>query len=196
MMNLDLVIAQITNTLKALRDRFGDEYIIKKDVYISRISQYAQYLDFVSVMNYGNDASFLESQYELYRSEGLNYDQVSIGIRPGKPCLGPSFTSINTSQSAAKYIPKNTTGETKWGIMIYTYSADIEQFTGNDNCEQGGPYPAPNDHAWQKAVVEAFHEITTTTTSMPKSTDKTDDKLPPCFIIASVSILFVVTYLL
>jgi hypothetical protein len=53
-------------------------------------------------------------------------------------------------QSPAKTIPPIL------GMMLFTFSQDIQQFTFGPQNDPGHMYPNPADHQWQQAIVEGM----------------------------------------
>lgn len=81
-------------------------------------------LDYGSTMEYGNSYDDLIDTYLQYKDQGLKDDQLMIGVQAGPKQCG--FTSLNTTKQVVKWQPEN---RTKKGIMLFSFSQDIQEFT-------------------------------------------------------------------
>lgn len=114
------------------------------------IAEIASSLDYGGVMDYGDDAAYLEQTFGQYVSAGLAPAQLMIGVNAGPGGGAAAWTSIPTAAALAPWQP---TGGTKMGMMLWTFSQDIQQFTGNPQNQPDLTFPNGNDHSWQQAMI-------------------------------------------
>ncbi len=106
-------------------------------------------LSFGSTMGYGYDAGTMESVVASYVPLEMSLDRLCIGVQPG-PASGTWMTSLDTTSTVAAYVQQNGL----LGMMMWSFSQDIGEFTNDP--QYGTPYPSPNDHLWQKTIIEAW----------------------------------------
>lgn len=109
----------------------------------------AALLSFGSTMGYGYDAGRMETAAASYVQLGMTNGQLCIGVQPGPASLD-WMTSLDTTSAVAGYVQKNGL----LGMMMWSFSQDIGEFTSDP--QYGTPYPSPDDHLWQKTIVEAW----------------------------------------
>ncbi|MGH7485767.1 MAG: glycoside hydrolase family 18 protein [bacterium] len=115
-----------------------------------KFSQYPDLIDLMtlcSTMVYGDSYDNIISNVQWFNEAGIPMDKLCAGVQAGPAgtsCDNGAFTSIATSKQVAQWAKTNCAG-----VMLFTFSQDIVSFTG---CPQHGPYPDPNDHAWQIAI--------------------------------------------
>jgi hypothetical protein len=116
----------------------------------------SQMLDLGSTMTYGTDAAGLEACVEAYTSiligdqnVGLAPSQLCIGVQAG---VGSWMTTLADSEAAAAWVAQQGYG----GMMLYTFSQDIQQWTHQPQNSPGYMFPNPNDHEWQRGIIEAM----------------------------------------
>jgi hypothetical protein len=141
------------DTVCAIREANPD-IIISNAIYdpfdYSKYSGYPKLIDQISyccTMVYGDDYDSIISNVQWFHQAGIPMNQLCAGVQAGPArtkCDNGSFTSIPTTQQVAQWAKANALG-----VMLFTYSQDIVAFTG---CPQHGPWPDPNDHAWQAAI--------------------------------------------
>lgn len=119
---------------------FSDSYFI---------SQIAPLLTYGAIMTYGNSAAGLESEFNDYVEQGMTPDNLMIGVNAGPRAQGGSFTSIVTSAELAAWQPE---GAAKMGMMVWSFSQDIQQFTGFPQNQSELMFPNPEDHTWQRVM--------------------------------------------
>lgn len=143
-------------TVQAMRAAFGTEYIIKKALWEDGdvVPLIAGYLDLGSTMAYWNDLGQLTSDYEQYLGMGLKPSQVALGVQAGPSDQNFQFTSLEVTRQAAAWQPA---GATKLGMMLYSFSQDIQYFT--EEPQRSIPYPSPNDHQWQKTIIDTMWSL-------------------------------------
>lgn len=113
------------------------------------ISQIASCLSYGAIMTYGDSASGLEAQFGDYVTEGFSPGKLMIGVNAGPVAQGGSFTSVGTAEALAGWQPD---GGTKMGMMVWSFSQDIQQFTANPQNQPDLMFPNAEDHEWQRAM--------------------------------------------
>ncbi|MBO9712025.1 hypothetical protein [Sphingomonas sp.] len=109
------------------------------------------YVSFVNTMVYGDDFCGLVSGYQSCLDAGFAPGQVTIGVNAGPVAQGGGgFTSVATTEAATAWQPD---GATKLGMMLWTFSQDIQQFTANPQNQPDKLYPNADDHSWQAAII-------------------------------------------
>jgi hypothetical protein len=125
-----------------------------------------QLLDFGSSMAYGEDfAGQIEfiAQYENIKIDGknvgLNWNQLVIGVQAGPPEQS-WMTGINEVYQLAQWcvapISATKTTPPTLGMMLFTFSQDIQQFTYSPQNSLSKMYPNSDDHQWQRTIVAGF----------------------------------------
>lgn len=146
---------QLVAVMKAMDNVFLPDTIISKALFnesANLIKSIKDYLTYGGIMYYGNDASYLEGRANWYQQAGLAWDQILIGVNAG-PISQPqgNFTSIATTQALTAWQPQ---GGTKRGMMLWSFSQDIQQFTADPQYD--APYMSSNDHAWLQAIAQTM----------------------------------------
>jgi len=108
-------------------------------------------------MDYGDYAPGLESIFNQYVGLGMRPDQLTIGVSAGPVAQGHGFTSIATAQALTAWQPDQGT---KLGMMVWSFSQDIQQFTANPQNQVSLAWPNAGDHAWQQAIIAAMENAT------------------------------------
>lgn len=128
-----------------------------------------QLLDLGSTMAYGYDAAGLESTVASYTEmviERLDADgkptKLNVGLSPAKLCIGVQAGEKN-EESTWKTTLDDTEAASKWvvengyrGMMLYTFTSDILQWTREPQNDPRYLYPNPDDHEWQRRIAEAM----------------------------------------
>jgi len=142
-------------TVSAMRAAFGADYIIKKALWedYDVIPLIKDDLDLGSTMAYYDDLGDLTSNYQQYLDLGMPPGKVALGVQAGPARQNFQFTSLEVTRQATAWQPA---GGTKLGMMLYSFSQDIQAFTAEP---QHGPYPAANDHQWQKTIIDTMHGL-------------------------------------
>lgn len=117
------------------------------------VAQIAPCLSYGAIMTYGDSAAGLESQFADYVSAGFASGQVMIGVNAGPVAQGGGFTSVATATELASWQPD---GGEKMGMMVWSFSQDIQQFTADPQNQPGLMFPNPEDHEWQRAISAAM----------------------------------------
>jgi len=145
----------LVETVNTMRTTFPPGKIISKALWNDTdvIPDIANLLTFGGIMTYGDDAGWLEEIFNQYVGLGMQPEQLTIGVNAGPVAQGGSFTSIATAQELTAWQPANGT---KLGMMLWSFSQDIQQFTANPQNQPGLMFPNPGDHSWQRAIIEVF----------------------------------------
>lgn len=147
--------SNLAETVKAMYNTFAPGTIISKALFadLGEIPAIKDYLTFGGIMYYGNSAQMLEYYYNQYKSQGMTNAQLSIGVNAGPVAQGGSFTSLQTVRDLTNWQPSD--GE-KRGMMVWSFSQDIQQFTANPQNQVSLQFPNAQDHAWQRTIIEAM----------------------------------------
>lgn len=142
-------------TVTAMRAGFAPDKAISKALWDEQglLPQLAPLLDFGGIMNYGDDAGWLEQVFETYVAEGMAADKMTIGVNAGPVAQSSNFTSIGTAQTLAGWQPA---GGQKLGMMLWSFSQDIQQFTADPQNQPNLMWRNENDHSWQQAMIAVF----------------------------------------
>lgn len=141
--------------VKYMKQIFSPDTILSKLLYadIGFISEIVNDLTFAYIMVYGDDINTLEEDYKMYRQLGFQNSQLLIGVNVGDPQLSNSFTSLSTTKMLTAWQPSDGR---KAGMMIWTFSQDIQQFTACPQNQMSLLYPNENDHSYQRAIIEVM----------------------------------------
>jgi hypothetical protein len=121
----------------------------------------ASLLDFGSTMAYGYSTFAQEELVAAYQRAGMAWNQLCTGVQAGPPPpYGQWMTPIGEVSDLAQWVvaPEGD-GKTVppiLGMMLYTFSQDIQQWTYGPQNSPGYMFPNPNDHQWQQAIVEGM----------------------------------------
>jgi hypothetical protein len=120
----------------------------------------ANLLDLGGTMSYG---SGYQSQIDLVnqylqiqaggQNVGLKRNQICIGVQAGPPDQG-WMTPIAEVAQLAKWVVQPP--QAILGMMLFTFSQDIQQFTYSPQNDPKHKFPNPNDHEWQKAIIQGM----------------------------------------
>lgn len=160
----------LVDTVAVLRHRIGSALITKAlwndidyfSVPASPASTYdggsylGQMLDIGSSMDYGDGTAELESFIARYanvmvngQNVGMSENQLCIGVQAG---VGGWMTTIADTKAVSEWVVENG----YLGIMLYTFSQDIQQWTHQPQNSPGYMFPNKNDHEWQKTIIDAM----------------------------------------
>jgi len=129
----------------------------------------ARLLDFGCSMSYGSDAEtqkqIVQGYHDLKVNQtpvGMNWDQLCIGVQAGPPQLG-WMTNIQEVYELAKWVvqPQSSTKPIPpiLGMMLFTFSQDIQQWTHWPQNSPGFKYPNPKDHQWQLTMIRGMYGL-------------------------------------
>lgn len=115
-------------------------------------------LDFGCTMAYGycfKQQKALVAQYQNIQIRGLNVgmksDQLCVGVQAGPPDQSWMTPIAEVGKLATWVVQANLLG-----MMLFTFSQDIQQFTHSPQNSPGYMYPNANDHEWQKSIIEGM----------------------------------------
>ncbi len=148
------VDANLINTVKAMRAGLPAGKAISKALWndSGQIPDLAPLLTWGGIMYYGDDASSLEWWFGQYVGWGMSPSQLTIGVNAGPIAQGGGFTSIGTAGALAQWQPGPN--ENKLGMMLWTFSQDIQQFTADPQNQPGLMWRNSDDHSWQQAMIQ------------------------------------------
>jgi len=158
------------DTVGTLRYYMGSKLLTKAlwsdDVYFqTAVSANAPYnagsmlsglLDLGCNMDYGALYAGQLSDIETYKGYGMTASQLCIGVQAGPPESSWMTPIGEASQLATWAVTPQGGSAPVQGMMLYTFTQDIQQW---DMWPQNSPqykFPNPGDHAWQKAIVEGM----------------------------------------
>ena len=145
----------IVPVVEAMRAAFPEDKTLSKALFQDSgyISQIAPLLSYGGIMTYGNDAMGLEREFRDYVKEGFTPEQLMIGVNAGPIPQGGSFTSIVTAAEVAAWQPERGR---KMGMMVWSFSQDIQQFTGFPQNQSQLMFPNWEDHSWQRVIASVL----------------------------------------
>lgn len=113
-------------------------------------------LDLGCTMTYGSSFDGQTSAISSYKQYGMTWDQLCVGVQAGPP-ESDWMTPIDETAQLAKWAVTPQSGALPvLGMMLFTFTQDIQQW---DQWPQNSPqykFPNPGDHAWQKAIVDGM----------------------------------------
>lgn len=116
----------------------------------------AEFLDYGWTMSYWDDCAGQAGLIQEYHDLGMPWNKLAIGVQAG-PYGHGQFTQIDeVYKSAQSSVGKNACGAEPpnppiFGMMLYTFSQDIQQFTHWP--QNAIPYPNSDDHQWQRTII-------------------------------------------
>jgi hypothetical protein len=111
-------------------------------------------LDLGGTMAYGYPFQSQVQAINTYKGYGMTWNQLCVGVQAG---TGSWMTPIEEVSQLAQWAVTSQSGSPPvLGMMLYTFSQDIQQWTHVPQNSPGYMYPNPNDHEWQKAIVEGM----------------------------------------
>lgn len=166
------------NTIAYLRNGLGDSLISKAlwndnsyfTIPVSGSlpyagSYFAGLLNFGTTMYYGydgNEQKDLIKQYHDFKDSngnrvGMDYNKLCIGVQAGPlPPCGSWMTSIGETLELAQWSvePQSISKPTPpiLGMMLFTFTQDIQQWDECPQNQQQYKWPNPGDHRWQQAL--------------------------------------------
>jgi hypothetical protein len=141
---------------QAMAATFAPGTIISKALFsdLDVIPQIKDYLTYGGIMYYGNSAADLEYWYAQYVNAGMTNSQLMIGVNAGPVAQGGSFTSIATTEQLTVWQPQ---GGVKMGMMVWSFSQDIQQFTADPQNQVSLAFPNAGDHEWQTSIINTMY---------------------------------------
>lgn len=167
------------NTIGALRSGLAGSLITKalwadSEYFTTPVAQgfpnagayLGQLLDFASSMAYGYSFEeqiwFLQGYHDVTvngTNVGMDWNRLAIGVQAGPPDQG-WMTPIDEVYQLAQWCvePASSTKTIPpiLGMMLFTFSQDIQQFTYSPQNSPSKMFPNPDDHQWQRTIVAGF----------------------------------------
>ena len=119
-------------------------------------------LDLGCTMGYGWDYDQQISELERYRDTyQMGGGKVCIGVLAGNAGW---YTPVDRVSRLVNWVANDHSSFRAAGMMLWTFSQDIQQFTHNPQNDPKYKYPhkpppPPPDHEWQKAIAEGLWGI-------------------------------------
>jgi len=166
-------------TIGTLRDVLADSLITKalwqdRDYFTTPVPQgspnagayLGQLLSFASSMAYGYDyegqISFIQWYHDVTAggvNVGMDWNQLAIGVQAGAPEQG-WMTPIDEVYQLAQWCVEPTSPSKTippiLGMMLYTFSQDIQQWTYWPQNSPSKMFPNADDHQWQRTIIAGF----------------------------------------
>lgn len=121
-----------------------------------------QILDFGATMAYGygyyTQISFMQSYHDIVVdgvNVGLGWNQLAIGVQAG-PANTDWMTPTDETYKLAVWSVAPDSPQIL-GMMVYTFSQDIQQFTYNPQNDPSKLFPNADDHQWQRTIIAGFN---------------------------------------
>jgi hypothetical protein len=125
-----------------------------------------QLLDFGCLMGYGWNYDQQISNLQWYHNVtinggnfGLRWNQLAIGVQAGPPDQGwmtPIDEVYQLAQWCVAPVSPNKTTPPILGMMIFTFSQDIQQWTYSPQNDPSKTFPNQYDHQWQRTIIAGF----------------------------------------
>jgi hypothetical protein len=112
-------------------------------------------LDLGCTMAYGYSFADQVQTIATYQGYGMTWNQLCVGVQAG---TGQWMTPLKEVTRLAQWAaaPAPSGNPPVLGIMLYTFSQDIQQWTHAPPNSPGYMYPNANDHEWQQAIVDGL----------------------------------------
>lgn len=146
---------KLVKTVKALREVLPNQIISKalwQDEQYFEETGLAELLTFGCTMGYGWSIEHFKQKVNRYKELGLSYNKICFGVQAG-PSDQDWMTYLQTTKELTEWAVQNNL----LGMMLYSFSQDIQQFTSSP--QKLKPYPSPDDHEWQKQIVNTMWGI-------------------------------------
>jgi hypothetical protein len=113
---------------------------------------------------YGSDAqiAFVQWYHDVEaggNNVGMAWNQLAIGVQAGPPDQS-WMTGIDEVYGLAQWAvaPASSTKAIPpiLGMMLFTFSQDIQQFTFSPQNTPSKMFPNPDDHQWQRTIIAGF----------------------------------------
>lgn len=131
-------------------------------------SYLGQLLDFGCSMAYGDgyqlQIDFIQPYHDIVidgTNVGLGWSQLAIGVQAGPPPpTGSWMTPIDETYQLAQWCVQPTSSSKSTppilGMMLYTFSQDIQQWTYAPQNSPAKMFPNADDHQWQRTIIAGF----------------------------------------
>lgn len=124
-----------------------------------------QLLDFGGEMSYTGNVALMAQRIRAYhdvvvdgKHVGMGWNQLLIGVQAGPKGVS-NFTNIDVVYDVTKWsvapVSERKTIPPILGVMLYTFSQDIQQFTYKD--QNTKMFPNPDDHQWHRTIVAGIN---------------------------------------
>lgn len=113
-------------------------------------------LDLGCTMAYGSPFDSQVQAIVSYTQYGMTWNQLCVGVQAGPRQLGWMTPIDEVSQLAQWAVTPQSGNLPVLGMMLFTFSQDIQQWTYWPQNSPGHMYPNANDHEWQKAIVDGM----------------------------------------
>lgn len=177
--NLPTNAQNFMNTIGALRSALSESFISKAlwddhEYFTTSVAQgfpwettyLGQLLNFGCLMGYGwsyaDQISNLQWYHDVTVNElhvGLGWNQLAIGVQAGPPDQG-WMTPINETYELAQWCVAPVSPSKQippiLGMMIFTFSQDIQQWTYSPQNDPSKMFPNEYDHQWQRTIIAGF----------------------------------------
>lgn len=140
----------LTKPLWADTDYFG---VIVGPGFPNAGKKLAELLDFGWTMSYYGPATSLEGGIDDYLTGGMSREQLCIGVQAGPG--GGQMTPVADVEEVARWVVDPSSPPIR-GMMLFTFSQDIQQFTYDPQNSPNKMYPNLNDHEWQRAIIDGM----------------------------------------
>lgn len=167
------------NTIGALRSALSESLISKalwsdEEYFTTAVAQglpwegayLGQLLDFGCLMGYGWTYKEQISNLEWYHNVtvngghyGLRWNQLAIGVQAGPPdqsWMTPIDEVYQLAQWCVAPVSPDKTTPPILGMMIFTFSQDIQQWTYSPQNDPSKLFPNEYDHQWQRTIIAGF----------------------------------------
>jgi hypothetical protein len=146
----------LTAVVQSMHCTFPPNKIISKALWndCDVIAEIKDCLSYGCLMRYGNRVEVLQADYEIYLEKGMRHEQLLMGVNAGPVEQTTYFTSLEATRELAAWRPSK--GRDKRGMMMWTFSQDIQQFTAFPQNQVALKFPCAEDHLWQRTIVEVF----------------------------------------
>ena len=129
----------------------------------------ARLLDFGCTMSYGSGTAaqkqIVQGYHDLQANGswvGMNWQQLCIGVQAGPPQVG-WMTNIQEVYELSQWVvqPQSPTKTIPpiLGMMLFTFSQDIQQWTHWPQNSPAYKYPNPGDHEWQLTIIKGMYGL-------------------------------------
>jgi hypothetical protein len=129
---------------------------VSGDAPYSAKAKLSSLLDLGCTMTYGSPFDGQTGAISTYNQYGMTWDKLCVGVQAGPPETDWKTPIDETSQLARWAVARQAGALPVLGLMLYTFTSDIQQW---DQWPQNSPqykFPNPGDHAWQKVIVEGM----------------------------------------
>jgi hypothetical protein len=113
-------------------------------------------LDLGCTMAYGYQFQGQVDAISAYTQYGMPWNKLCVGVQAGPPQVSWMTPIGEVTQLAQWAVTPQGGNPPVIGMMLYTFSQDIQQWTYWPQNDPGHLFPNPNDHQWQQAMVDGM----------------------------------------